>query len=52
MKSVIKNISKLVSPVINTIFDIQLKYESVGLKDVATSNSGMWQSSMCANAKP
>ena len=51
MEKVLRNISNLVSPVIDTAFDMQVNYGAVGLKAVATSNSGMWQSSMCVNAK-
>jgi len=51
MENVIRNISKLLSPVIDTAFEMQKDYGQVGLKDVESSESGMWQSSMCVNAR-
>ena len=51
MENVIRNISKLLSPVIDTAFEMQKYYGQVGLKDVKSSESGIWQSSMCVNAR-
>ena len=50
MENIIRNISKLVSHVTYTAFDMQVNYDPAGLKAVATSNSKMWQSCICVNA--
>lgn len=44
IESVTRNISRLVSTIIDTGFDMQYKDGPDGLKEVATSNSGMLQS--------
>ena len=48
---VVRNISKLLSPLINVAFQMQSKLRSVNFQEVATTPSGMWQSSVCINAR-
>ena len=51
MGKVIRNITKLTSPVTDTAFNIQTRHGSVGLKKVVASSSGICQSLRCANTK-
>ena len=43
--------SKLIQPVLNTAYKIQDEIGSVNLKEVESTAGGMWQSSICINAK-
>ena len=45
------NITKFISPVLDVAFKMQSNIGSVNLKEVATTSSGMWQSSIYVNAK-
>ena len=51
MENLLPNLSTLISPVVDTAFDMQVKHGPVGLKKVHNTNSGMWQSCMCVNAR-
>ena len=43
--------SKLIQPVLSTAYKIQDEIGSVNLKEVESTAGGMWQSSICINAK-
>ena len=47
----IKNIAKLISPILNTEFKMQNKYGDENLREVESSKSGLWLSYICINAK-
>lgn len=47
----IRNMSKLIQPVLSTAYKIQDEIGSVNLKEVESTAGGMWQSSICINAK-
>ena len=51
LESSVKNICNLLSPVINVAFTMQQKVGSVNLMEVESTPSGLWQSSICVNAK-
>ena len=46
-----KNICNFLSPVVDVAFKMQQEFGSVSLKEVETTASGLWQSSIYANPK-
>ena len=48
---ILRNLSKLVYLVLDPELDMQAMYGIVGSKKMGTISNGMWQSSMCVNAK-
>ena len=46
----IRNITQLISPILDISYDMQKKYGNINFKDVQTSSIGMWQSQICVNA--
>jgi len=50
LSGVIPNLHKLLSPVVDVAFDMQVDHGDVNLKLVKTSSSGLWQSKVCINA--
>lgn len=51
MENILRNLLSLVSPVIDIDFEMQDQFYPVGMKEVNTRSSGMWQSSICENTK-
>ena len=51
LQSSVKNIFNLLSPVVDVTFRIQKQFGSVNLMEVESTPSGLWQSSICVNAK-
>ena len=50
LKRMIANLPILLSPIIDTAFNLQQKLGDVNLKSVQTASSGLWQSQVCVNA--
>ena len=46
----IRNITQLISPILDISYNMQKKYGNINFKDVQTSSIGMWQSQICVNA--
>ena len=51
LKTYIRNISALISPVIDVAYKMQSKHGNVNLKAVETKNSGIWMSTIALNAQ-
>ena len=49
-KITLPQIHKLISPIIDSSFELQKKIGSINLKEVETSKVGLWQSETCVNA--
>ena len=50
LKGYTKNITELISPMLDVSYSMQKKYGDINFTDVPTSKSGMWQSQVCVNA--
>ena len=50
MNSVLPKIRSIISPIIDTAFELQTSKKDINIKKVYTSASGCWQSSICVNA--
>ena len=50
MKNVIRDIDKMVAPVMKIAYDLQAKQGDIGIKKMNASDAGVWQSSLCVNA--
>ena len=51
MKRYIRNIPHLICPLLNVAYEMQKDHGCVNLKSVKTTESGMWMSSVCINAR-
>ena len=50
MNSVLPKIRSIISPIIETAFELQSSKKDINIKEVYASSSGCWQSSICVNA--
>ena len=50
LSCVIPNLHKLLSPVVDVAFEMQVDHGDFNLKKVQTSSSGIWQSKVCSNS--
>ena len=50
MNSVVPKIKSIISPIIDTAFELQTSKKDINIKKVYTADSGCWQSSICVNA--
>ena len=50
LKRMIGNLPILLSPIIDTSYNLQQKLEDVNPKSVQTASSGLWQSQVCVDA--
>ena len=51
MEKLLPNLSTLISSVVDTVFEMQVKHGPVGLKKFHNKNSGMRKSCICVNAR-
>ena len=50
LSNITPNLHKLLSPVVDVAFKIQVDHGDLNLKQVKTSSSSLWQSNVCVNA--
>jgi len=51
MKGFLPNIKRIIAPVIETSYEIQLRHKDMNLKETPSISNGCWQTSICINAE-